>query len=485
MATQAAALREKLRQTALMQAGVTLAGMGLDYLFNVVIFPSANYTPLLTLAICTLVGVPFTWWNVSLRVDAQRARRDLTETQAHRDDALHRLELALDEAEAASRAKSDFLATLSHEIRTPLNGILGMSEAMAAGPLDDAQRERLEIVRQCGQALLAQVSDVLDLAKIEAGKLRLEEIEFDLGLLVDTAAGAFAVLAKAKGLAFRIEIDAARGIYRGDPTRLRQVLYNLFSNALKFTEAGAITVEAEPVGEGVRFCVRDSGVGMTAEVAAGLFEKFAQGEASTARRFGGTGLGLAICRELVEMMGGQISVASAPGEGARFAFDLPLARVATPAARLPISAEHHGADLTALRVLAADDNPINRLVLKTLLGQTGLQLEVVEDGRAAVEAWRNGAFDVILMDVRMPGMDGTEATRAIRRAEAAEGRPRTPIIALTADVMSHQLAEFAAAGMDAHVAKPVEMARLFEAIEMVLAADRDDAAAAQPATIPA
>jgi CheY-like chemotaxis protein len=263
------------------------------------------------------------------------------------------------------------------------------------------------------------------------------------------------------------------------------VLYNLFSNALKFTEAGAITVEAEPVGEGVRFCVRDSGVGMTAEVAAGLFEKFAQGEASTARRFGGTGLGLAICRELVEMMGGQISVASAPGEGARFAFDLPLARVATPAARLPISAEHHGADLTALRVLAADDNPINRLVLKTLLGQTGLQLEVVEDGRAAVEAWRNGAFDVILMDVRMPGMDGTEATRAIRRAEAAEGRPRTPIIALTADVMSHQLAEFAAAGMDAHVAKPVETARLFEAIEMVLAADRDDAAAAEPATIPA
>ena len=470
MPAQASVLWEKLRQTALMQVGVTVAGLGLDYLFNVVIFPSASYTPLLTLAICTLVGVPFNYWNVSLRVDAQRARRDLGETQAHRDDALHRLELALDEAEAASRAKSDFLATLSHEIRTPLNGILGMSEAMAAGTLDDAQRERLEVVRQCGQALLAQVSDVLDLAKIEAGKLRLEEIEFDLGLLVDGAAGAFAVLAKAKGLAFRVEIDAARGVYRGDPTRLRQVLYNLFSNALKFTETGAITIEAQPTGGGMRFSVRDSGIGMTAEVAAGLFEKFGQGEASIARRFGGTGLGLAICRELVAMMGGQISVASAPGEGACFAFDLPLVRVATPTAGRPIAAAHDGADLAALRVLAADDNPINRLVLQTLLAQSGLHLEVVEDGRAALEAWRAGAFDVILMDVRMPGMDGVEATRAIRRAEAAQGRPRTPIIALTADVMSHQLAEFTAAGMDAHVAKPVETARLFEAIERVLEA---------------
>ena len=366
MAAQAAALQEKLRQTALMQAGVTLAGMGLDYLFNVVIFPSANYTPLLTLAICTLVGVPFTWWNVSLRVDAQRARRDLAETQAHRDDALHRLELALDEAEAASRAKSDFLATLSHEIRTPLNGILGMSDALAAGTLDDVQRERLEIVRQCGQALLAQVSDVLDLAKIEAGKLRLEEIEFDLGLLVDSAAGAFAVLAKAKGLAFRVEIDPARAVYRGDPTRLRQVLYNLFSNALKFTETGHITVEAEPAGDGVRFCVRDTGIGMTTEVAAGLFERFGQAEASTARRFGGSGLGLAICRELVAMMGGQISVASAPGEGTCFTVDLPLVRVATPDRRdLPISAAAMDTEptCTALRRAGAPTwtNPINRL----------------------------------------------------------------------------------------------------------------------------
>jgi len=476
MPAQNTMLKEKIRQTAVMQLGVIVACMGLDYLFNVVIFPSANYTPILTLAISILVGVPFTYWNTSLRVNAQRARLDLADSQAARDDALHRLELALDEAEAASRAKSDFLATLSHEIRTPLNGILGMSQAMAAGPLDEAQRERLKVLRECGEALLAQVSDVLDLAKIEAGKLRLEEIEFDLGLLVDGAAGAFAVLAKAKGLAFQVEIDPARGVYRGDPTRLRQVLYNLFSNALKFTESGAITLEAQPAGDGIRFSVRDSGIGMTAETAAGLFEKFAQGDASTARRFGGTGLGLSICRELVAMMGGQIGVASAPGKGACFEFELPLARIAAPAASLPAAAERSGGDLAAVRVLAADDNPVNRLVLQTLLGQVGLRLEVVEDGRAAVEAWRTGVFDVILMDVRMPGMDGMEATRAIRRAEVAQARPRTPVIALTADVMSYQLAEFLAAGMDAHVAKPIEAARLFEAIETVLA-DRKDAAA--------
>ncbi len=262
------------------------------------------------------------------------------------------------------------------------------------------------------------------------------------------------------------------------------MLYNLFSNALKFTEAGAITVEAQPAGDGVRFSVRDSGVGMTAETAAGLFEKFAQGDASTARRFGGTGLGLSICRELVEMMGGRISVASAPGRGARFDFELPLVRLAASAAGLP-AAERGGEALAALRVLAADDNPVNRLVLQTLLGQIGLQLDVVEDGRAAVDAWRAGAFDVILMDVRMPGMDGMEATRAIRSAEAAQGRPRTPIIALTADVMSYQLAEFQAAGMDAHVAKPVEAARLFEAIEMVLAEREDVAPVSTAAAVPA
>ncbi|HZZ89364.1 MAG TPA: ATP-binding protein [Caulobacteraceae bacterium] len=460
--------REKLLQTALLQGGVTAAGMALDYLINAVLLPGA-YTPMQTLAICMLVGTPFNWWNTSLRLDAQHSRRALAVSQAARADALHRLELALEAAEAANRAKSSFLATMSHEIRTPLNGVLGMADAMAAGPLAPEQRERLEVVRHCGQALLAQLNDVLDLSKIEAGRLELETIEFDLALVVDGAAGAFAALARAKGLAFTLDIDGARGAYRGDPTRLRQVLSNLISNALKFTESGEIRVVARYEVGRLQVAVRDTGIGMSAQALETLFAKYAQAEASTSRRFGGTGLGLAICRELVEMMGGAIEAASQPGEGTAFTFSIPLERIELQPL-VSISAEAD-AQLPALRVLAADDNPINRLVIKTLLQQVGIEPVVVEDGAAAVEAWRRGAFDLILMDARMPGMDGMAATRAIRATEAGSRRPRTPIVALTADVMAHQLAEFRAAGMDGHVAKPVEAVRLFETIEAVLAGE--------------
>jgi signal transduction histidine kinase len=467
-------LRLKLRQTAVLQAGVTTACMGLDWLFNGVLFRSDAYTPVQTFAISLVVGVPFMYYNVSLRIDAQQARRALVVSQAARADALARLETALQDAEAASRAKSAFLATMSHEIRTPLNGVLGMADAMFAGPLAPEQRERLEVVRQCGQAVLAQLNDVLDLSKIEAGRLELEEIVFDLAPVVSGATGPFAALAKAKGLSFMADIEAARGIYLGDPTRLRQVLYNLISNAVKFTERGAVGVEARRVAGGVRFIVRDSGVGMSAEAVAGLFTAFSQADVSTARRFGGTGLGLAICRELVTMMGGAISVESAPGEGAAFTVELPLQDASdAPAASLASAAP---SELPPLRVLAADDNEINRLVIRTLLEQAGAVVETAEDGRGVIDAWRAGRFDVILMDARMPGMDGLDAARAIRKAEAVEGLARTPIIALTADVLSHQLAEFSAAGMDAHVAKPIDAGRLFQAIEALV--DQADAVAA-------
>jgi signal transduction histidine kinase/CheY-like chemotaxis protein len=465
---------EKLKQTALMQLLITAAAMTIDFVFNVIWFPNASYNPLLTFGICTVVGVPFTYYNTSLRINAQNSRRALAESKAARDDALAHLELALEEAEAASRAKSAFVATLSHEIRTPLNGVLGMADAMAEDPLADVQRERLEVIRSCGQAVIAQLNDVLDLSKIEAGRMELENIEFDMVLAVEGAARPFAALAKAKGLEFEVDVAAARGTYRGDPTRLRQVLYNLISNALKFTETGAIGVEVRPVGEGrLRFAVSDTGIGMSRDVLDTLFSKYVQGEASTTRRFGGTGLGLAICRELVEMMGGQISVSSAPGEGARFAFEIPLTLVATPQSPAASAAESMpDAALTALRVLAADDNPINRLVLQTLLRQVGVEPVMVNDGAAALAAWKADRYDIILMDARMPVMDGPAAARAIRQAEISEARGRTPIIALTADVVAEALAEFQAAGIDAHVAKPVEAARLFRAIEDVLSGVR-------------
>ena len=457
-------LKEKLRQTAVLQAGVTCACLWLDWLFNGVLFRSDAYTPVQTFVISLVVGIPFTFYNVSLRIDAQQARRALVVSQAARADALARLEVALQDAEAASRAKSAFLATMSHEIRTPLNGVLGMAEAMFAGQLEPEQRERLEVVRQCGQALLAQLNDVLDLSKIEAGRLELEEIAFDLAPVVAGATGPFAAHARAKGLTFMVDIESARGVYLGDPTRLRQVLYNLISNAVKFTERGAVGVEARRVGHGVRFVVRDSGVGMSADAVAGLFTAFSQADVSTARRFGGTGLGLAICRELVTMMGGQISAESKPGEGAAFTVELPLKDAPEAVLANEVGPEAPAA-LPPLRVLAADDNEVNRLVIRTLLEQAGAVVVTAEDGQGAIDAWRAGRFEVILMDVRMPGIDGLEAARAIRLAEAAEGRVRTPIIALTADVLSHQLAEFSAAGMDAHVAKPIDAARLFQAIE--------------------
>ncbi|MGH6971141.1 MAG: sensor histidine kinase, partial [Caulobacteraceae bacterium] len=231
-------------------------------------------------------------------------------------------------AEAANEAKSAFLATMSYEIRTPLNGVLGMTQAMALDDLSCVQRERLEVIRQSGEALLAILNDVLDLSKIEAGRFELEEMEFDLGELMRGAHSAFTALANKKGLSFDLTVEAsARGVYLGDPTRVRQVLYNLISNALKFTDEGEVRVTAARLGEGLALTVSDTGVGIAPERLEALFDKFTQADASTTRRFGGTGLGLAICRELAHLMGGEIEVTSALGAGARFVVALPLAKV--------------------------------------------------------------------------------------------------------------------------------------------------------------
>ena len=373
------------------------------------------------------------------------------------------------EAEAANDAKSTFLATMSHEIRTPLNGVLGMAQAMAADDLPDEQRTRLGVIRQSGETLLTLLNDVLDLAKIEAGRLELEAIDFELSHIVGGAASTFTSVAQAKGLAFQLEIDAARGRYLGDPNRVRQVLHNLVSNGLKFTEAGEVRLVATYGSEGLRIEVRDSGVGMDDPTLARIFQAYGQGDASMTRRYGGTGLGLSICRQLTELMGGAISAASTPGVGSIFTVILPLQRLGDerPAA-LASERTDPGAALETLRVLAAEDNAVNRLVLKTLLAQVGVEPVIVEDGVQVLEAWRDGEWDLILMDVQMPFMDGPSATREIRRREAASGRLRTPILALTANVMAHQVAEYASAGMDGYVAKPIMAGDLFEAIQAAL-----------------
>jgi PAS domain S-box-containing protein len=380
-------------------------------------------------------------------------------------------------AEAANRAKSDFLATMSHEIRTPLNGVLGMAQAMEQDALSPLQRDRLAVIRESGEALLAILNDVLDLSKIEAGKLDLEDAEFELERLAHGAQAAFTTLAAKKGVSFSLDVRQAQGVYRGDPTRVLQILYNLISNALKFTESGEVRVTARHDGGRLVLVVSDTGIGMTPQVVHALFTPFVQADASTTRRYGGTGLGLSITRSLIEKMGGAIQVESAPGKGSRFIVALPLRRVTTRAERsgasapdAPGKAVHPAA---SLRVLAAEDNPTNQLVIKTLLHQIGVQPVFVDNGRDAVAAWEAGVFDAILMDVRMPQLDGPGASRVIRARETELGRARTPIIGLTANAMADQVQSYRQAGMDAVVTKPINVAHLFETLAALTTATDD------------
>ncbi len=400
-----------------------------------------------------------------------------------RREAERALIAAKEEAETSNRAKSTFLATMSHEIRTPLNGVLGMAQAMSVDALEPVQRERLDVIRQSGETLLAILNDVLDLSKIEAGKLELDETEFEIQELARGAYAAFTAIANKKGLSFDLQIDkAARGVYRGDSTRVRQILYNLVSNAIKFTDRGLVQVRVSRDSGQLKVSVRDSGIGIAPEALSRLFAKFEQADSTTTRRYGGTGLGLAICRELAELMGGAIGAESVLGDGSVFTLVLPLARIAdarpvAPAPPSPAAApEVEGAvDGVSLRVLAAEDNDVNRLVLQTLLHQVGLTPTIVADGAQALAAWEADTWDIVLMDIQMPVMDGPTACREIRRREAASGRARTPIIALTANAMAHQVAEYRAAGMDGFVPKPIEIGQLFAAMTEAL-----DAAEAEP-----
>lgn len=369
-------------------------------------------------------------------------------------------------AERVSRAKSEFLANTSHEIRTPLSAVLGMVQVMERHPLDPDQRRRLQLIADSGKALLAVLNSVLDLAKIEAGKLELDERPFDLEQTVRVAVSSFETLAVQKELALTVEVAAeVAGAWRGDSDRLRQVLSNLVSNAVKFTPQGHVSVRVGAAEDGVRFSVVDSGIGIAADKQAMIFEAFAQADASTTREFGGTGLGLAICSSIVRTMGGRLEVRSTPGEGSEFAFVLPLGRIdAAPAA--VATAGEDGAP-PSLRILVAEDNPNNQLVLSALLEPFGVELTLVDDGQAAVDACAVGGFDVVLMDAQMPRLNGVEATQAIRRMERERGLPRLPIIALTANVMAHQVEEYLQAGMDGFVAKPIQLAELVAALAAV------------------
>ena len=396
---------------------------------------------------------------------------DVTASRAAREA----LREALTRAEAANCAKSDFLATMSHEIRTPLNGVLGMAQAMQADELSPDQRERLKVVRRSGELLLAILDDVLDLSRIEAGKLELECTDFELEHLVRGAMAAFAPLAEKKGVEAGFHVaQAARLRFNGDATRIRRLLYNLLSNAVKFTDHGRIQVGVDYNAGAVRLEVTDTGVGVAEDRLPHLFDKFVQADASHTRRFGGSGLGLSICQGLAELMGGSIAVTSRLGEGSTFIVTLPLVpAAAAPPPPLATDPAPDGA-LPDIKVLVAEDNEANQMVLRTLLGQAGIEPLVVANGALAVDAWEREAWDIVLMDIQMPEMDGVSATRAIRAREAETGRARTPILAVTANAMTHQTPDYLAAGMDDVVPKPLDVVRLFAALEHAL----DGAAAA-------
>ncbi|MFL7903882.1 ATP-binding protein [Azospirillum argentinense] len=377
-------------------------------------------------------------------------------------------------AEEASRAKGDFLANMSHEIRTPMNAILGLSHlALRAGP-PPRQRGYLTRIRASATALLGIINDILDVSKIEAGMLTLERVPFDLSAVLDMVAGTAALSAEEKGLALRLEVapDVPTALL-GDPLRLGQVLLNLVNNAVKFTESGSVVlgVSAAPRGaeDGeteLRFAVRDTGIGMTAEQVARLFQPFAQADSSTTRRYGGTGLGLAISRRLAVMMGGGIAVDSAPGLGSTFRFTVTVgvqdgAETALPAALADPGLAGLRVDepLRGLRVLVADDNAVNRLVARELLEDAGLAVTAVGSGGEAVRlALEPGAgYAALLTDVQMPDMDGFAVARAIR---CQCGPDRLPIIAMTAHALEEERRRCLDAGMDDHIAKPVEPHRL-------------------------
>jgi signal transduction histidine kinase/CheY-like chemotaxis protein len=404
--------------------------------------------------------------NVAIMHDLQVARDQAIAERAAADEAR-------EEARQAGRAKSNFLATMSHEIRTPMNGVLGMAQLLQRDETDATQKERLTILMDSGEYLLSILNDILDVSKIDAGRLDILPAPENLRLFLERLVGFWGAGADEKGVAMVLDVaDGVPEFALIDALRLRQVLFNLVGNALKFTETGSVSVvaKATPNGEGavlLHLAVRDTGIGIGAEHLPNLFTRFTQGDESEVRKFGGTGLGLAIAKQLVELMGGKIWAESQAGQGSTFHIKLPLAVANAAVVRAPIEAKDE-APLAALQVLAVDDNAVNLLVLDQLLSSFGHEVAKASSGAESLEAMAVRRFDLILLDIQMPGMTGVEV---LNRLRAAPGPNQSaPVVALTADVTSGGRRRYLELGFTEHSPKPIQIEALMESITRAMAA---------------
>jgi len=390
--------------------------------------------------------------------------RDTTQ----KNEAEAKLKTAKDEAEAANRAKSDFLATMSHEIRTPLNGVLGLLGLMSETALDAAQTEYVTRAQSSAETLLTLISDILDLSKIEAGKLELEDVAFDPVDLVHEALTLVQISAARKGVALVVEADTPTPRVVGDQAHVRQVLVNLVANAVKFTDDGTVTVHVAFDGGMLRYAVNDTGIGVALGELDTLFEPFTQADPSLQRRHGGTGLGLAICRELVAQMSGELGVDSEPGAGSRFWFHIPVSCDTRADDVAPIESEPLEPVTLGGRILLAEDSQTNALVASTVLRSHGARVDIVANGLEAVEAAQAHAYDLILMDVSMPEMDGFAATRRIR--DLGGWAARVPIVAMTAHALRGDRQKCLRAGMTGYLTKPIRRVQLVRSAQDWLSA---------------